>query len=115
MKFAAQYNKITFDVDTKDFKFEKLENLYKAQRNKVYKLDGLFLNQSQFGQQGVAIVANDKILVDLPLHFAPTVQMILADTDGVEIIKSGKVGFTIYEYESKNRKRKCYSIKFVDL
>lgn len=116
MKFAQQYNKTNFDVDTKDFTFEKLENLYKKDANKVHNLNGLFLNQSQFGKQGVAIVEDEKILVDLPLHFANTVEMILVDSDGIEQIKARKVGFKVYEYESKNRKnKKCYSIKFVDL
>ena len=31
----------------------------------------------------------------------------------VETIKNGKVGYTIYEYESRDKK--CYSISFVDL
>lgn len=116
MKFAQQYNKTNFDIDTKDFQFEKLENLYKADKDKVHNLNGLFLNQSQYGKQGVAIVEDEKILVDLPLHFANTVEMILADLDGIETIKARKVGFKVYEYESKNRKKqKCYSIKFVDL
>lgn len=116
MKFAQLYNKTNFDIDTKKFQFEKLENLYKAGKDKVHNLNGLFLNQSQYGKQGVAIVAEEKILVDLPIHFTNTVEKILADLDCIETIKEGQVGFKVYEYESKNRKnKKCYSIKFVDL
>lgn len=115
MKFE-QYNKTNFGIDTKNFQFEKLENLYKADKDKVHNLNGLFLNQSQYGKQGVAIVAEEKILVDLPLHFANTVEKILADTDSIETIKAQKVGFKVYEYEIKSRKnKKFYSIKFVDL
>ena len=42
-----------------------------------------------------------------------TAREILADSEAVEAIKNGKVGYTIYEYESHGKK--CYSISFVDL
>ena len=50
---------------------------------------------------------------NLPSHTAETVHEILADDEAVQTIKDGKVGYTIYEYESHGKK--CYSISFVDL
>jgi hypothetical protein len=50
--------------------------------------------------------------VNLPQFTGDTVREILADADAVQAIKDGKVGYTIYEYES--HAKKCYGITFVD-
>lgn len=110
MKFSKLFNKQIFNIDTKDFAFKKLSELDKS---KVYKLNGVYLNRSKFGNQGVAIVTDAKILVNLPLHLTETVNAILSDVEAIETIESGKVGFSIKTYE-KNGKE-CYSIIFVDL
>lgn len=110
MKFSKLFNKQVFNIDTKDYSFKKLSELDKS---KVYKLNGVYLNRSKFGNQGVAIVSDEKILVNLPLHLTETVNTILSDVEAIETIESGKVGFSIKTYE-KNGKE-CYSIIFVDL
>lgn len=110
MKFSKLFNKQIFNIDTKDFSFKKLSELDKS---KVYKLDGVYLNRSKFGNQGVAIVTDEKILVNLPLHLTETINAILSDVEAIETIENGKVGFTVKTYEKNNKE--CFSITFVDL
>lgn len=110
MKFSKLFNKQIFNIDTKDFSFKKLSELDK---NKVYTINGVYINRSKFGNQGVAIVSEQKILVNLPLHLTETVNAILSDVEAIETIESGKVGFSVKTYE-KNGKE-CFSIIFVDL
>lgn len=47
-----------------------------------------------------------------------TVRDIIHDTEAVEDIKQGAVGFTVREYVSKNPKakgKKCYTVNWVDI
>lgn len=110
MKFSKLFNKQIFNIDTKDYEFKKLSELDKS---KIYKLNGVYLNRSKFGSQGVAIVSDEKILVNLPLHLTETINAILSDVEAIETIEDGKVGFNIKTYE-KNGKE-CFTIVFVDL
>lgn len=114
MSFAKQFNRVSFSVDTTGFEYCKLKDLYTAKtKNKVYRLDGLFVNRSPLGLSPVFIVADLKKLVNIPSHLTETAQTILSDVDAVEQIEGGKVGFTLYTYESHGRE--CYGVKFVDL
>lgn len=110
MKFSKLFNKQIFNIDTKDYSFKKLAELDK---NKVYTLNGVYLNRSKFGNQGVAIVSDEKILVNLPLHLTETINAILSDVEAIETIEQNKVGFSVKTYEKNNKE--CYSIIFVDL
>ena len=115
--FASKFNKTTFGIDTTDFKYNKLSEIYNSEsdggKDVVHKINGLYVNKSQLGDSPVLIDEENKRLVNLPSHTAETVREILADDVAVETIKAGKVGYTIYEYESHGKK--CYSISFVDL
>ncbi len=110
MKFSKLFNKQVFNIDTKDYQFKKLSELDKE---KVYKLNGLYLSHGKFGEQGILIVSSEKILVNAPLHLTATLQAILGDVEAIETIENGKVGFTVKTYEKNNKE--CYSIIFVDL
>lgn len=112
--FAKSYNKTTFDVDTTDFEFCKLASLYNADApNTVYKVNAMWVTKSPLGDSPVFVVAELGKMVNMPTHTAAMVREIVANAAAVEAIKNGKVGFTVYEYESHGRK--CYNIKFVDL
>lgn len=115
--FAKKFNKTTFGIDTTDFNYVKLADLYNSADNGgsdvIRKIDGCYVHKSQLGDSPVIIDVENKQLVNLPAHTAETIREILADTEAVETIKAGKVGYTIYEYESHGKK--CYSISFVDL
>lgn len=114
--FANKFNKTSFGVDTTDFKYVKLADLYNAPENggekTVHAINGLYVHKSPLGDSPVVIDEANKTLVNLPSHLGETVREILQDPEAVETIKAGKVGYSIYEYDSHGKK--CYSIAFVD-
>lgn len=114
--FASRHNKTSFGIDTKDFPFVKLSALYNDKKNGgadvVRPVNGLWVHKSQLGDSPVIIDAENKQLVNLPSHLSEEVREILACEDDVQAIKDGKVGYTIYEYDSHGKK--CYSIHWVD-
>lgn len=115
--FASKFNKTTFGIDTTDFQYTKLADIFNSKneggKDVIHNINGLYVHKSQLGDSPVIIDEKNKRLVNLPSHTAETIQEILADDEAVQIIKDGKVGYTIYEYESHGKK--CYSISFVDL
>jgi hypothetical protein len=114
--FASKFNKTSFGIDTTDFPFTKLGDIYNGQTDGgadvVHPINGMYVHKSQLGDSPVIIDADNKRLVNLPQFTGDTVREILADADAVQAIKDGKVGYTIYEYES--HAKKCYGITFVD-
>lgn len=115
--FASKFNKTIFDIDTTDFQYTKLADIFNSEneggKDVIHNINGLYVHKSQLGDSPLIIDEKNKRLVNLPSHTAETVREILADDEAVQTIKDGKVGYTIYEYESHGKK--CYSISFVDL
>lgn len=115
--FASKFNKITFDIDTTDFEYTKLADIFNSEneggKDVVHLINGIYVHKSQLGDSPVIIDEENKRLVNLPSHTADTMREILADDEAVQTIIDGKVGYRIYEYESHGKK--CYSISFVDL
>lgn len=115
--FASKFNRTTFDIDTTDFQYTKLADIFNSENgggtDVIHDINGIYVHKSQLGDSPVIIDEKNKRLVNLPSHTAETVREILADDEAVQTIKDGKVGYTIYEYESHGKK--CYSISFVDL
>ena len=114
--FASKFNKTSFGIDTTEFKYVKLSDLYNSPDcgggDIIHSINGLFVHKSQLGDAPVCIDADARILVNLPAHTTETIREILADSDAVQAIKDGKVGYVIYEYDSHGKK--CYGINFVD-
>lgn len=114
--FASTFNKINFDIDTTDFPYVKLADIYNGKEDGggdvVHPINGMYVHKSQLGDSPVIIDAENKRLVNLPQFTGDTVREILANSDAVDAIKENKVGYTIYEYES--HAKKCYGITFVD-
>lgn len=114
--FATKYNKTNFGIDTKGFPYVKLADVFNSKENGggdvVHTINGIYVHTTQLGESAVLVDAEAKQLVNLPSHLNTACKAILADTEAVEAIKSGKVGYTVYEYEARGRK--CYSIRFVD-
>ncbi len=114
--FASKYNKTGFGIDTTDFEYIKLSAMYTDKKiggaDVIHDINGIYVNKSPLGLSPVIIDAANNLLVNLPQHMAETCQNILADSEAVDAIKGGKVGYTIYEYEARGKK--CYSIRFVD-
>lgn len=117
--FASKFNKVNFDIDTSNFEYIKLSDIFNSKKDGgndvVHPINGIFVHASKngLGDSPVIIDTDAKKLVNLPSHMTETAREILADSEAVEAIKNGKVGYTIYEYESHGKK--CYSISFVDL
>lgn len=114
--FASKFNKTSFGIDTTDFPFVKLIDIYNSEKDGggdvVHPINGMYVHKSQLGDSPVIIDAENKRLVNLPQFTGDTVREILEDKEAVDYIKANKVGYTIYEYES--HAKKCYGIKFVD-
>lgn len=114
--FASKFNKTSFGIDTTDFPFVKLIDIYNSKNDGggdvVHPINGLYVHKSSLGDSPVIIDAENKRLVNLPQFTGDTIREILADSEAVEAIKANKVGYTIYEYDS--HAKKCYGITFVD-
>lgn len=114
--FASKFNKTSFGIDTTDFPFVKLNEIYNSKNegggDVVHSINGLYVHKSPLGDSPVIIDAENKRLVNLPHFTGNTIREILADSDAVKAIKLDKVGYVIYEYDS--HAKKCYGITFVD-
>lgn len=114
--FASTFNKTSFGIDTTDFPFVKLVNIFKDEKegggDVVHPINGLYVHKSQLGDSPVIIDAENKRLVNLPQFTGDTIREILENNEAVDAIKANKVGYRIYEYES--HAKKCYGITFVD-
>lgn len=116
MSFANRHNKgaIDWGIDTSNFSFVTREEAYKANPENVHKLCGLYINtKGKFGDHPVAICEN--AFIDFPDYMTDDIKEILANTEEVEEIKAGKVGFKIEEFQDKKFKKTCYGVKWVDL
>ena len=116
MSFANKHNKggIDWGIDTSEFSFVTREEAYKANKDNVHKLRGLYINtKGNFGDHPVAICEN--AFIDFPDYLTDEVKEILKDQDDIDAIKAGKVGFKIEEFIDKKFKKTCYGIKWVDI
>lgn len=114
--FAEKYGKkiVDWGVETGDFKFLKMEEVLNAFGARQ-KIDGLFTTAGKYGELGVLILADRKVLMNTPSHMVDTFKEILHDDEAIKQIKDGLVGVEIYSYRSKQYGRTCYSINFIDL
>lgn len=103
----------TFNIDTKNFKWVKLETLFNTDPDKTYTLLGLFIKGSKYGKEPDAII--DGFKVNLPRHLLDTVNDMLDDDQVIDAIKAGKVGFKIYSYRSNTYDKDAYSVTWLDL
>jgi hypothetical protein len=60
-------------------------------------------------------VADTNTYADLPPHMLETIKEMRADSVLTDLINAGKVGFTIYTYESSKRRGVCYTVDFCDI
>lgn len=121
--FANSFNtKRLFDIDTSDFEYKKLEELWEENSEiveeeevctKVFPVCGLYLNRkSMYDPQPV--VATDECYVNLPANMFDSALEILSDPRAIRAINDGKVGFQIDKYYQKRYEKYCYSVIWVD-
>lgn len=112
--FSNTFNKASFGIDTKDYEYIKLADVAKASSpDDIHPINGLYVHGSALGDSPVVIDVQAKKLVNMPQHLGETFREILANGEAVQAIKDGKVGYTIYTYES--HAKTCYGINFVDI
>lgn len=103
----------TYDKE-KSREYTNLKDLFsKNGKDTVYKVLGLYINDSKFGEQGSAVL--DDVQVNLPKHMTPVIKEIRGNEKLVEDINDGLVGFEIYQYIPRNYDKKAYSIRWVDI
>lgn len=114
--FIKKYRKnFVFDIDfEKDF--ISLKDLFEEDGDNVYILNGLYINTKGLYDDS-PVFETDEYLVNIPPHMTGLCKDILSDEEAIDDIKSGKVGFTIRQYEKtvKGKKRICYTIDFKEL
>lgn len=121
MSFAKKHKKgaIDWGIDTKDFEYFKLENLYEMNGpEETYVLKGVFVNRNkpekmmkEYGASPVGIL-EDK-LINLPNHMLEEVEGILKDEEDIESIINGEAVFKIRQYESHGKN--CYGIDWQEV
>ena len=67
--FASTFNKTSFGIDTTDFPFVKLTDIYNSDKDGggdvVHPINGMYVHKSQLGDSPVIIDAENKKTVDL--------------------------------------------------
>ena len=125
MAKLTEYNKGSlFSVNFDNREFVSLETLYQSNPDAIYRLSGLYINtKSKYGPRPYAaaeLVRDDgsifdAFLADLPMHMLGTVEEIIKDHEAIADINSGRYGFFVRQYFSKNFNKDCYSITFCEL
>lgn len=112
--FSKKFNnQKLFNIDTTDFEYYSLEEMYKSD-DEVYPVRGLYINNKSM-YEPAPVLATDEFYVNLPAHMLNDVKDILADKAAIADINRGIVGFKIYSYEQKRFNKICYSITWVDI
>lgn len=116
MGFFEKYNGgKRFDFQMKgEPVFKKLSELYDEKgKGFVFPVRSIYINKkSKYGDSPV--IVSDKFSVSLPTHLLSTVQELLAQDEFYDMVNVGKVGFTVYEFESPNYNTKGYSINWIE-
>lgn len=112
MSFAKKLNakrNRQLDIDTTDFTYIKLADLYKENGPEtVYTVLGCYQHDGQFGRESVAIIANH--FVNLPHHLNDDIAEIMQNMD---IIENKQLGFKVIPYTSKYGN--FYTVQWIDL
>lgn len=116
MSFTSRHNKGSiFNCNTEGFEYLNPGDLFKKDPTTIYTLQGLYINKkSKYGNAPVAIC--DSFFVNFPSHMLDECIEILTSEEDINDIKAGKVGFSIYEYETEDFPDKTfYGIRWEDV
>lgn len=103
MSFKSKYSKKSvFSINTEGFKYKKLDELAS---DKVYRVDGLFINTKAKYVHPVVINIEHKFLIDLPSYSNATVEKVLSDDESIHDILNGKVGIHLEKYRDGDIER----------
>lgn len=78
----------------------------------AYTVRSMYVNtKGKYGDEPVIIC--DECLLNAPQHTLDAVREILQDSDAIDAINNGKLGFKFYQY--KNKYGEQYSLTWIDL
>lgn len=116
--FGKKYNvERKFDVDTSDFNYSSLEELYDmvgGDETATFEIRGIYINTKGLYDDAPVLAIEDRY-VNLPAHLTTACRAMLEDAQCVKAINEGKCGFTIYKYTQKRFNKDCFGVKWVDL
>ena len=118
MGIAEKYNKFNkiFDIDIKDFEFMDGYEFIAKYGHNIVKIDGLYINKKgRYDDHPVAIIADEKILLDLPSNMTDTVNEALTDSEFIDLVKKGVVGLQAHEYMNNKYNKRCVGFEWCDL
>lgn len=112
----AKFNKERlFDIDTTEFDYVSLEDLYNTNgADAVYQVRGLYIGTKSDYDPETPILATNEEYVNLPVHQLEEVKAMLADRKAIDGINAGYCGFKIEKYYQKRFKKDCYAAIWVD-
>ncbi|MBO7733563.1 MAG: hypothetical protein J6S67_13445 [Methanobrevibacter sp.] len=111
----ASFNKKRFDVDTTDFDYKDLEDLYNADGDgAVYLIKGIYIGTKSKFDPETPIIATDECFVNIPVHQLQDIKDMLACDDIVEEVNNEHCGFTIQPYIHPEYQVQCYQAVWVD-
>ena len=105
------FEKIEWNVDTKEFTFKKLSDFYNMGVKTVRVFGFFFTKSEEYGLQPVAIARN--CFINLPKHKKDVISDMLKNADCVSAIKNGDCTLKLREYKSKYGKT-CYDFDFIN-
>lgn len=117
MSFASRHNKGNrFSIDTTGFQFARMADLYQQDPQAVHPVAALYINtKGRYDDHPVAVLPQEKVLVDLPAHMTEEVRGILENAEDCADIEAGKVGIQFEKYFSKTYNREAIGGRWVDL
>lgn len=118
MSFAEKYNKVNtiFDIDIKDFDFMDGYDFIATYGSRTIPINGLYINKKgMYNDHPVAILVDERKLLDLPSHMADTVKDILSDAESINMIKKGMVGIKAHKYTDTKYHKDCVGFDWCDL
>lgn len=105
-----------FDIDTSDFEYTNLEELYNANgANFVYELRGVYIGTKSIYDPEAPMVATDREYVNIPVHQLPEIKQMLADKLAIREINEGNAGFIIESFYQKRFQKTCYVARWGNL
>ena len=125
VSFSKKYNtKKLFDIDTSEFDYRKLEELYNEDVDTdedtgeliqpVYTVWAIYINTKSMYEVSPVAALKD-CYVNLPAHVLDSCKDMLKDPLAVAAINAGHLGFRVEMYHQKRFDKDCYSVEWVDL
>lgn len=116
----SRFNKSRqFDIDTSDFDYIKLKDLYERDgEGQIYILRGVYIGtKSEYADES-PLAAIDGFYVNLPQFQLSDIKEMLESGAAIKAINNGEAGFTIEEYTKKLKTGKfktCYKAIWEDI